>query len=59
MARTWKQERTTPKQQPRKATQRPRMNEFAEKWYKDHGYTVTSHQSPCGDPDCCEESDHD
>lgn len=41
MARTWKQERTTPKQQPRKATQRPRMNEFAAKWYEDHGYTVT------------------
>jgi hypothetical protein len=40
MARTWKQERTTPKQQPRKATQRPRMNEFAAQWYKEHGYTV-------------------
>jgi hypothetical protein len=39
MARSWKQERTTPKQ-PRKATPRPRVSEFAKQYYTDKGYTV-------------------
>lgn len=41
MSRTNRTERTTPKVAQRKAP-RPRMNEFAEQWYKDHGYTVTA-----------------
>lgn len=44
MSRTWRTERKTPKEQAPKAPTRPRMGEFAEEWYKDHGYTVTA---PC------------
>lgn len=39
MARTWRTERTTPKQ-PRKDTPRPRVSEFARDYYKDKGYQV-------------------
>lgn len=41
MSRTWRTERKTPKEQAPKDPTRPRMNEFTEQWYKDHGYTVT------------------
>lgn len=41
MSRTWRNERTTPKKQPRKGTQRPRMSEFAQEHYEGKGYTVT------------------
>lgn len=40
MARTWRNERTTPKKHPQQGTKRPRMNEFAREWYQSHGYTT-------------------
>lgn len=49
MSRTQRTERTTPKNVQRKAP-RPRMNEFAAKWYEDHGYTVTAPVEPQGRP---------
>ncbi len=39
MARTWRTERTTPKQ-PRKDSPRPRGEEFARQYYTDKGYTM-------------------
>ena len=41
MSRTWRTERKTPKEQVPRAPTRPRMGEFAEEWYKDHGYTTS------------------
>lgn len=39
MARTWRNERTTPKKPPVQAPVRPRMNEFAREYYQGLGYT--------------------
>lgn len=59
MSRTQRTERTTPKNVQRKAP-RPRMNEFAAKWYEDHGYTVTPpHEAPEGICRGYVEADHD
>lgn len=52
MARTWRTERTTPKKSPQQAPVRPRVSEFAEQWYEDHGYTVTAPVG-CHTPDDC------
>lgn len=61
MARTWRTERTTPKE-PRKATPRPRVSEFARDYYKDKGYqvdTVTASTIPlcCSPLDCLRDCD--
>lgn len=39
MARTWRTERTTPKE-PRKDTPRPRVSDFARDYYQGKGYVV-------------------
>lgn len=39
MARTWRNERTTPKKPPVQAPVRPRMDEFAREYYQGLGYT--------------------
>jgi hypothetical protein len=40
MARTWRNERTTPKKPPVQAPVRPRMDEFAREYYQGKGYSV-------------------
>lgn len=49
MARTWRNERTTPKKDRQQGTKRPRMNDFARDWYQSHGYTVDAYcDAPMG-----------
>lgn len=47
MARSWKQERTTPKTTPVKPA-RPRMSDFAKELYQGKGYQVDPY---CDEPD--------
>jgi hypothetical protein len=58
MARTWRTERTTPKE-PRKATPRPRKGEFSRQVYEDQPDTVTRSSIPlcCSPLDCLRDCD--
>lgn len=56
MARSWKQERTTPKTTPVKPA-RPRMSDFAKELYQGKGYLVDPYcdepePAPCAEPGC-------
>lgn len=40
MARTWRNERSTPKKHGQQGPKRPRMSEFAREYYQGQGYTT-------------------
>lgn len=58
MSRSWREERTTPKEQPKKLP-RPRVSDFAREYYQGRGYkvddTVTAPTGcACGATELCD-----
>lgn len=46
MSRSWREERTTPKEQPKKLP-RPRVSDFAREYYQGKGYPVETPEEYC------------
>lgn len=52
MARTWRNERSTPKNDRQEGTKRPRMSDFARDYYLGQGYNVNDTVTAATAPPC-------